>query len=162
MCAGKAWYGWAVHSTWWGWSSHRRWWTVPSFLSFIFAVWRLTFVPYSRPFITEFMETVKKAEEWTKEGLKEHIIHFIVEIDQVNRSSLYEVTGSWLGLQALSIAEHEAYCELLIYNGCNKTKELHIPHCTQVTECILDCAAEIEADLANELQVSNDELFLQS
>ena len=58
------------------------------------AVQRLPFVPYSQPSITGFMETVKNTEEWTKEGLKEHIIHFIVETDQVNRSSLYEVTGS--------------------------------------------------------------------
>jgi len=40
------------------------------------------------------MDTVKKADEWTKKGLKEHIICFIVETDQVNVSSLYEVTGS--------------------------------------------------------------------
>jgi hypothetical protein len=53
------------------------------------AVLKLTFAPYSQQSITGFMETVKKAEEWTKEGLKEHIIHFIVETDQVNGLLLY-------------------------------------------------------------------------
>jgi hypothetical protein len=48
------------------------------------AVLRLIFASYSQQSITGFTETIKKAEEWTKEGLKEHIIHFIVETDQVN------------------------------------------------------------------------------
>ena len=69
--------------------------------------------------------------------------------------------GGSQGLQALSITDHEAFRELLIYNGHNKTKELDIPHRTQVTDSILDRAAEIQAHIAKELQVGDSTLFLQ-
>lgn len=40
------------------------------------------------------------------------------------------------------------------YNGCGKTKESDIPHCTKATEAVLQQAEIIQANLAEEIKVS--------
>ncbi|KAG2047479.1 hypothetical protein BDR06DRAFT_976714 [Suillus hirtellus] len=90
-----------------------------------------------QPSILSFTQTIKKpGEEWTKEQFNDFLLCFIVETDQ-----------------ALSIVDHNTFCELLLYNGHNKTKSADIPHQTKVTELVLAHATEIQADLANELQI---------
>ncbi|KAG2339944.1 hypothetical protein BDR05DRAFT_837668, partial [Suillus weaverae] len=42
----------------------------------------------------------------------------------------------------------------LTYNSWNKTKDTDIPHWTKITTCVLECANEIQKDLAKELQES--------
>ena len=55
--------------------------------------------------------------------------------------------------QALAITDHPSFRELLIYQR-QKTKESDIPHCTKITECVLDHADVIQKELAKELEVS--------
>jgi len=43
---------------------------------------------------------------------------------------------------------------LLKSNSQGKTKDYDIPHRTKITELVLACAAEIEADLTQELKVN--------
>ncbi|KAG1818336.1 hypothetical protein EV424DRAFT_1556667 [Suillus variegatus] len=88
--------------------------------------------------ILSFTETVQRPEEWSKEQLHECIIRFIIETDQ-----------------ALSIVDHDAFWELLHYNGCSKTKDSDIPHRMKVTEDVIECAEAIRADLTKELQIQN-------
>jgi hypothetical protein len=66
-------------------------------LSFMLNGLETDFVPYSQQSITGFTETIKKTEEWTKEGLKDHIIQFVVEMDQVKDGlcvELWRLTGT--------------------------------------------------------------------
>jgi hypothetical protein len=44
---------------------------------------------------------------------------------------------------------------MLLYNGRNKTKDTDILHRTKMTKSVLERAAEIQAELAKELQVGN-------
>ena len=60
---------------------------------------------------------------------------------------------SWHLVKALSIVEHNAFRDLLKSNSWGKTKDSDIPHRTKITESVLARAAEIEADLAQELKV---------
>ncbi|KAG1799891.1 uncharacterized protein HD556DRAFT_1439558 [Suillus plorans] len=76
--------------------------------------------------IFSFTETVQRPEEWSQEQLHECIIRFIIETDQ-----------------ALSIVDHDAFQELLHYNRCSKTEISDIPHCTKVTEDIIECTEAI-------------------
>ena len=114
---------------------------------------KLTITTYSQSSIMEFMETVAKAPEWTKDQLEEQIIHFVIETDQVCIRFNLD-TCHLISLYALSIIDHDAFYDLLKFNGHGKTKDSDIPHHTKVTESVLACDYEIEADLAQELKVN--------
>ncbi|RDB19757.1 hypothetical protein Hypma_013237 [Hypsizygus marmoreus] len=82
----------------------------------------------------DYTTVLPKPTEWTKDGLEDKIIHFILETDQ-----------------ALSVTDRPSFRELLTYQR-PKMKDSDIPHRTKITESITERAAVIAAELAKELQ----------
>ncbi|KAG1850740.1 hypothetical protein C8R48DRAFT_676653 [Suillus tomentosus] len=75
--------------------------------------------------ILNFAQKVQRPQDWTKDGLLDRILHFVIETDQ-----------------ALSITDHTSFRELLVYQR-HKTEDSDIPYHTKVTECVLERADAI-------------------
>ncbi|GBE77502.1 hypothetical protein SCP_0103770 [Sparassis crispa] len=84
--------------------------------------------------ILQYAEVKEKSVKWSKEGLEENILQFVVETDQ-----------------ALNITEHASFRGLLQYQH-RKSTDKDIPKHTYVTTRIIGHAAEIQKELAKKLQ----------
>jgi hypothetical protein len=97
----------------------------------------------------------KPSEEWSKKGLEDKLVRFIVETDQVNYFCCNVSPSNVREIQALQLVDRLAFRELLLYQR-PKTKESDIPHRTDITQSVLSCAEDIQEELKKELQVRDN------
>ena len=87
---------------------------------------------------------VQPVAKWSKEGLLEHIVEFVVQEDQVRFFLLWK---------AFSVVDKTTFRALLKYQ-CPKMKDSDIPHRTKLRKEILVKAGNVENRLKEHLKVS--------